>query len=233
MPPLTRIICLANSWKHGDTCIAGIEPRTGKWIPPVSKLDDGRIPRNTRLVLGKEPQLLDILEIPLAQTGPDFGFASENRSLLPGSWRPAKRVQPADVLKYCENTPYILHNSLRYVTVPFLQALPFPQRQTLQLVHAVEFHVRSAERARGSKQWKGTLVTARGECLKDAGITDPVFVEKLEAGYRPQNSCLVTVSLSMPHRPPNWEGDDPCWKLIAGVTELDERSQMQEVETVI
>ncbi|WP_332955721.1 hypothetical protein [Microcoleus sp. AR_TQ3_B6] len=40
--------------------------------------------------------------------------------------------------------------------------------------------------------------------------------------YRPQKACLVTVSLSMPWRPDDWEGDDPCWKLIAGVVELPE-----------
>jgi hypothetical protein len=30
------------------------------------------------------------------------------------------------------------------------------------------------------------------------------------------------VSLSMPWRPDDWEEDDPCWKLIAGVVELPE-----------
>ncbi len=31
------------------------------------------------------------------------------------------------------------------------------------------------------------------------------------------------ISLSLPHRPSDdWEGDDPCWKLIAGVIELSE-----------
>jgi hypothetical protein len=29
----------------------------------------------------------------------------------------------------------------------------------------------------------------------------------------------------MPWRPGDWEGDDPCWKLIAGVIELPEPSQ--------
>jgi len=28
--------------------------------------------------------------------------------------------------------------------------------------------------------------------------------------------------LSLPHIPPNWEGEEPCWKLIAGVMELSE-----------
>ena len=28
------------------------------------------------------------------------------------------------------------------------------------------------------------------------------------------------MSLGLPHRPPSWKGEDPCWKLIAGVIEL-------------
>jgi Protein of unknown function, DUF488 len=32
---------------------------------------------------------------------------------------------------------------------------------------------------------------------------------------------LVTVSLSMPHTPPDWDGpNEPCWKLIAAIIEF-------------
>jgi hypothetical protein len=96
----TQVICLANSWKHSDRCIAGIEINTGKWIRPVTSLDDGRIPKHVRLVDNNEPESLDILEIPLAQTGPNFGFASENRLILPGTWRKIGKVQPTDLMKY-------------------------------------------------------------------------------------------------------------------------------------
>ena len=49
-----------------------------------------------------------------------------------------------------------------------------------------------------------------------AAITDPVFVTRLELGYRPGPDCLVTVSVGMPYPP----GGDRCWKLIAGVIDL-------------
>ncbi|MDJ0553135.1 MAG: hypothetical protein QNJ68_01565 [Microcoleaceae cyanobacterium MO_207.B10] len=84
---MTQIVCLANSWKNGERCIAGIEISSKKWVRPVSSLNDGRIPFNIRQIQGKEPQLLDILEIPLEDSGPDFGFQSENRSILPGEWQ--------------------------------------------------------------------------------------------------------------------------------------------------
>ena len=35
----TKIICLANFWKHGERCIAGINLNTKKWISPVSSLN--------------------------------------------------------------------------------------------------------------------------------------------------------------------------------------------------
>ena len=78
------------------------------------------------------------------------------------------------------------------------------------------------ERQKG--KWKGTLVTNTVIQLTDIRITDPVFEKRLQSGYLPKNPCLVTVSLGMPYRPPNWDVNDPdpCWKLIAGVIELSE-----------
>jgi hypothetical protein len=220
--PMTQIICLANSWKRGDRCIAGINSLKGKWIRPVSSLPDGQIPKEMRLIDGREPALLDVLEIPLAKTGPDFGFECENFSVLPGKWRKVGQVPPAYMNKYCDQEEYILHNEQRYVTVQFLQSLPVEQRRTLQLVKALEFSVRNTgKRFEGGEKWEGSILTTTRQRLTTT-ITDPVFTRKLELGYRPQNPCLVTVSLSMPWRPIDWEGGDPCWKLIAAVVELPE-----------
>jgi hypothetical protein len=219
---MTRIICLANSWKRGERCIAGINELQGKWVRPISDLPDGQIPKEMRQIDRLEPALLDVLDIPLAKTGPDFGFESENLSILPGKWRQVGKVPPAYLLKYCNSQAYILHNDLRYVTVEYMQSLPKCDRLTLQLVKAVRFTVKKLiQRFEGGNKWEGSIVTKYNQRLT-ATITDPVFIRKLELGYRPQKACLVTVSLSMPWRPDDWEGDDPCWKLIAGVIELPE-----------
>jgi hypothetical protein len=122
---LTRIIVLANSLKHGDFCLAGIDLRTGRWVRPVTNLDDGRV-RSSDIRTGMHPpRLLDILDIP---------------------------------------------------------------------------------------------------------ITDPVFCRRLTTGHEPSASCLLTMSLSMPHKPPEWQADNPpaCWKLIAGIIELEEPTIREE-----
>ena len=232
MPPLTRIICLANSWKHGERCIAGIHPITGKWIRPVSQLPEGQVPKEMRLINRREPALLDILEIPLDKTGDNFGFESENLSISPGKWRKIGQFSPGDMIKYCSREEYILHNNRRYVTIQFLQSLPVEMRTTLQLVKAVVLSVKAVGNRfnEGGEKWEGSLVTDWGKRLTTT-ITDPIFTRRLELGYRPQNPCLVTVSLSMPWRPPNWEGDDPCWKLIAAAIELPDEGNSSKIDT--
>jgi hypothetical protein len=221
MPSLKRIVCLANSWKLGERCIAGVDMDTGKWVRPVcdnSYPKDGRVPRSIRLIGGREPRLLDVLQIPLASTGNDFGFECENLSVASGEWKFLGQVQPTALVRIRSNFPYILHNSSKYVNPSALRALPFPQRRTLQLIRASSFSVTKS--SQGNTGWRGTLRTINGQTLKDAKITDPVFAERLEAGYQPTGSYWVTVSLSMPWAPTDDWSEAPCWKLIAGVIEV-------------
>ncbi|MCC3413786.1 MAG: hypothetical protein JGK24_16475 [Microcoleus sp. PH2017_29_MFU_D_A] len=219
---MTRIICLANSWKRGDRCIAGINEINGNWVRPISDLPDGQIPKEIRQINRLEPALLDVIDIPLANTGPDFGFECENLSIIPGKWQHVGKVSSAYLLKYFRDRAYILHNDLRFVTVDYMQSLPREERITLQLIKAVKFTVRMVgKRFESGNKWEGSIVTAYNQKLT-ATITDPVFTRRLDLGYRPEKACLLTISLSMPWRPDDWEGDDPCWKLIAGVIELEE-----------
>jgi hypothetical protein len=219
---MTQIICLANALKYGDRCIAGIDPTTGEWIRPISGLADGRITPEMRLIDGQEPALLDVLEIPLGE--PNL-TELENRSLLPGVWKRVGQVAPSEVLPYCSHDSEILHNSEKYVTVTVLNALPLSEKRTVQLVYAQEFLVSSKPKVEGGRSWKGSLVTKTGQTLKSAIITDPVLIDRLESDNFLQTPCLVTVSLGMPHRPTTgWQGDDPCWKLITGAVELNQRS---------
>lgn len=229
MPSLKRIVCLANSWKLKERCIAGIDLDTGRWIRPVCEQyqNDGRVPREIRLVEGREPELLDIIAIPLADTGNDFGFESENLTILQGQWQLLGKASPINLLSFCINYPHILHNSNKYVNVSYLESLPFYERRTLQLIHVIDFFVQSKESVNGAIEWKGTLKTSSEQNLIEAKITDPVFVKKLESGYQIKGEYLVTVSLSLPWAYDNWEGEPPCWKLIAGVIEISNAGNLQ------
>lgn len=220
----TRLVVLANSWKHSDWCIAGIDLDTGAWVRPVTTLPDGRVPKSAMKLNGYFPKLLDIIELPLAPTGPDYGFEKENKTILPGQWLHHGRMCPADLQPYAKSTEdCILHNDESLVSLEVLQGKPLKDRYSLQLIHACDFKARaSIKRTNGETTWQG-IFTSKGTCFSTR-ITDPMFIGKTTAGYRPIPNCLLTMSLSMPYKPPEWDEEKApaCWKLIAGVIELAE-----------
>jgi hypothetical protein len=216
---LTRIVVLANSWKHQDWCLAGIDMATGKWVRPVTALNDGRIPQSDMKLDGYFPVLGDVLDIPLAESGPDFGFECENRTILPGSWRHCGKVKPANISKHATRPYYVLHNGIRYVDPKELQRKPIEKRTTLELIHVDKLGTKDDKKSSGDKsRWKG-VIPCGGHQL-DIRITDPVFCEKLDKGYKPAGPCVLTMSLSMPFKS-NAHAEALCWKLIAGVIELE------------
>jgi serine/threonine protein kinase/very-short-patch-repair endonuclease len=220
-PVSRQIICLENSWKEKERCISGIDINTGKWVRPVCDdlyPEDGRVSREIRLVQGREPELLDILEIPLANTGKDFGFQSENLSISSGKWKLLGKASPSNVLAYYKDFPYILHNSLKYVSPSEMRALPVEQRHTVQLVQPKRFSVFSS--GNSNRKWKGSIELANGQISENMTITDQVFIKKLDGGYLPNENCLVVVSLNMPWAAQDWKGEKRCWKLIASVIDL-------------
>lgn len=230
---MKRIICLANARKKDAFCIAGVDPSTGIWVRPVSALDDGRIEQSQMLANGDLPRPGELLEIPLSETGPDFGYEQENRSIIDGDWKSVGTVPSQALFAYRSSEKYILHNSEPYVTKEYLAGLPDGMRSTLQLVEAFEFEAfHSVQNGAGTVKWNAGFVNPSGERLTSR-IVDTFFIEKLEKGYRPARHCLVTVMLSEPFRPKNWEGNEtPCWKLIAGVFELEQGKWSDQTATV-
>jgi hypothetical protein len=215
-----RLVCLANSWKESGRCIAGIELETGSWVRPVSNRPHGVVPAAWTMVDGRAIGMLDIVEIPLNKTGPDFGFERENRLIESGTWRVVGKLSPADIEKYCESDRPFLHNNYKYVGKGFIGGLPFEERQTLQLVKVDEVCIRHKTRTGGNAKWELSFAMPNGQ-VRWLGVTDPFFCQKLEQGHCPSGPLLLTLSLSLPYTPPDWgEPPDPCWKLVAGVIEL-------------
>ncbi len=225
---MTRLVVLANSWKHSDWCIAGIDLNTGAWVRPVTGLDDGRVPKAAMRLKGYFPQLRDIIELPLAESGPGYGFEKENKTLLPGEWVRHGKLPPEALLPYARSPELVLYTPGNCVPLTLLQQKPETERHSLELVHTTTFRIRKArKRDTGEPTWQGILRLDGSDLA--LRITDPVLVGKLSAGYVPGANCLLTLSLSMPYTPPDYGNDceTACWKLIAGVIELQESGEKQ------
>ena len=82
---MAQIICLANSYKGGgQRCVAGIDMCTKEWVRPFnSRGHEGAI-GSERLIKGHEPQILDVLDIPIGGESENYGCQPENRILLSG-----------------------------------------------------------------------------------------------------------------------------------------------------
>jgi hypothetical protein len=210
---MVKIICLANSKKNGDRCIAGIDICTGKWIRPVSDLDDGRVPINQCLINQEEPQLLDLLDIPLEYTRTG-NYECENLRLLNGEWKKLGRVLPNSLFNYCEQE-FFYNQYPQAVPKSFLDSLSPDEKRTLQLVKATIKQIRKNK----YDKWEASLSISNLQTLT-AKVTDVTMIHKLNQGLNIQGKeYFFTISLAQPWRK-NDSDELSCWKLIAGVIEL-------------
>ncbi len=211
-----RIVCLANSYKHNERCIAGIDVETGKWVRPVSSREDRAITKTMRAINGKEPQILDVLEIPLENHGPDEGCQPENRLLKPSQWRIVDRTKPEKLLEYCEDDSVILHNHKDRVSPDFFSAAPKEKWKSLQLIH--NGNVAFEHDWFNRRKWRAYFQDGKGNHL-GLKVTDPVILGRLNLGDKISKDCILTISLATAWSP-NRITPKRCYKLVAGVVEL-------------
>ena len=214
---MASIICLANSYKGGGRrCIAGIDSKTGEWVRPISRGAEKAIDWSIRKVDEAEPKILDVLEIPLEDSGPDEEYQPENRFLTSGRWQKIGQLEPQDLLKYCEDDSVILHNHQDYVSPELLSEKASSERKSLQLIHSE--NAKFNRDLYDNKKWRVCFQYGRKKYL-DLKLTDVVLSDRLRKNEKISNECILTISLATP-----WRRDEKtperCYKMVAGVVEL-------------
>lgn len=208
---MAEIIILANSVKPGGHCMAGIDNQSGEWIRPISRKNRA-IPSS---VAGKI-ELLDVVEIPLASDRPRDRYQRENRFVESWDWKVSGNVSSRDILRYCEDNTIILHSHNDSVAPEVLEALPFEQWKSLQLVRAdVGFERDSWNRNR----WRASFNDVSGNVLY-LKVDYPEIVARLNNNEEIGSDCILTISLAGPWAPPGGSQPERCYKLVAGVIEL-------------
>jgi hypothetical protein len=111
---LKRIVCLANSRKMSERCLAGKELGAGSsppWIRPVSSRPTQEVPLTLRRYGdGSEPKVLDVVEVPLLHHEPK-SHQQENWLLDPARrWARAGRVTWDQAATFAEDPPALWDN---------------------------------------------------------------------------------------------------------------------------
>jgi len=208
---MARIICLANSFKGGGRCIAGIDLETGRWLRPIGRGRgyEGAI-GSERLIDRSEPKLLDILDIPLGGNADDLGCQPENRVLRPGPWRKVGEIDKDDVMQYTEETDRLLHNCDKNVPLSeFESNIPKTEWKSLQLIHVINacFSKNPWDKTECNFFYSGHWYLLKTTC------------PEAEQYIGSKAKYVLTISLGGPYRRKP-QDDLCCWKMVAGVIRL-------------
>ena len=219
--PTWDVICLANSWKHGGRCVAGLRTDGGGWVRPVSREAEGVLhPWHYTLATGGEAVLLDVLQMRLTQPQPD-PHHPENWLMSYGLWDLAARPLPPLAWELVWNSltpgPALLGDCEDRIAYAALEKRPVPASLALVRPEGLSWQVRQSASS-GKRQTRAVF------CLAGAWynlpLTDPVRLQSLVSyplGCYPEDQAetLLTVSLSEP-----FARDGFCYKLVAAVIAL-------------
>ncbi len=222
MPTVKRLVCLANSRKNAGRCIAGKEMssdvKLGQWIRPVSNRENEAVSEGERFYGdGTDPELLDIIEIPLLRPKPK-GYQRENWLLNPSrQWRKVGRLGWDNLTQLADPDAPLWTNGFHswggendQVPVEIVGA----HDTSLRMVRVDDLTVTVAEPSRPSANYP--ILRGRFSHCNETycfRITDPAIESgSVDLPYReyPVGERYLTVSLGEP-----FEGN--AYKLIAAI----------------
>jgi hypothetical protein len=212
---MTLMICLANSFRDGGRCVAGVDLETAEWIRPVPP-GGGAIPVSETVIEGRPLSILDVVELTVESARMDTEFQRENRVMPEYNWRRVTRLDSRFVIGIMEQESPILFNYDDKVYVSTLKQLPPNEWRSLQLVWPSDLDFQRDSRS--SSAWRANFSDSAG-CRYSLRVTDPEVCERLQGGKSIKAGSLLTISLTLPWLPRNASGKR-CHKLVAGVIEV-------------
>jgi hypothetical protein len=208
-----HFVCLANSYKEGGRCLAGIILENGspvmqngkpKWIRPVSQTAHGEVPSH----LVSHINLLDVVKIEIISSVPD-GYQSENVLFDTNSITITDKFPVIDIISLCDNSHTTLFGNKGGAVTPENAAL---LSTSLRMIKVVNFNV-VEKKYEDNPNPKLRLSFTFSGVSYEIPITDPAFLSayKLNKDLISNSSDVFSViSLGVLHQ--NWHS-----KLVAGI----------------
>ena len=222
MLTVKRVVCLANSRKMAGRCVAGKEiserGHAGSWIRPVSNRENESVSERERCYAdGAEPELLDVIEVPLFNPKPKT-YQQENWLLNPSrQWRKVGQAAWDDLAQLADPDARLWTNGFNSRggendQVP--EDIATAHNTSLRLLRVADLTVTVSEPSRPSANYpilRGRFTHCdETYCFR---VTDPVSESgsvDLRYGEYPVGERYLTVSLGEP-----FEGN--AYKLIAAI----------------
>lgn len=226
------IICLANSYKHGGRCIAGVSIEDGAWIRLRGNSPDGALqPLEYALDDGTEPRLLDVVEVELHLAQPSASHP-EDWQIAPVRWRliqrPATAKQWTALTGKKAKSKSILHDYRDRIAAWELKYKPLQSSLCLICPSEIYWWVREDK---GKRRYRA--VFHHNYVTYDLALTDPRWLDRLkllpEGVYPhtdfadPAAETWCTISLSELYFGFHY-------KLVAGVIVCDDAAQKARIE---
>lgn len=216
MTIVKRIVCLANSRKGGERCVAGVEILNGVsrgWVRPVSNHAHQEISwAERRYRSGGDPELLDIVDIPMLKHSPK-GYQRENWLLdSGGQWEKSGVFEWSDLYKLVETNDTLWPNGYHKNNDRIPDREANKEIDSLRLIHVDGLRLRWE---RGERRWGIRGYFNFAEKDYSLSVTDP-HIEQRYGAQKNQvhrlGGCFLTISLGEPFY-------GYCYKLIAAVME--------------
>ncbi len=210
----TRFICLANSFKEGGRCLAGIELDVNnipviiegrpKWIRPVCNTGHGEIPNH----IAENLSILNIIEFDI-KTVPPQGYQSENVTFNENSIRVIGNFNRNHLVNFCDNRDLIFGNRGKAVSQDIIGNL----NHSLLLISVTQFEVTQKVYEDRPDRPQTRLVFIYNGSSYDFPITDPAFLLRYQNNHNllaGVNQLYLSLSLGVV-----W--NDWYYKLVAGI----------------
>jgi len=212
---LIRFVCLANSFKEGGRCLAGIELDNNnnpkfengrpKWVRPICNTIHGEV--HTYLVA--HVHLLDIVEINVTGYPLEKSHQSENVLFRETSINVLGRFKPHDIEKLCDKRNMIFGSRGKALSEDAIGALPY----SLMLVNVDQFEVIEKMYDPKAERMKLRLIFSYKGSEYDLPITDPIFINNYQRNpqlTKDVANAYLCLSLAIAH-------NDLYYKLVPGI----------------
>jgi len=224
----TRFVCLANSFKEGGRCLAGIEldannnPRmvngNPKWIRPICNTPHGEV--HTHLV--SHINILDIIEVEITNYPETNNYQTENAYFRESSLRVIGNYDSDELDRLCDNRNLIFGNRGKAVSEEAIENTTF----SLMFIKVTTFEVIEKTYEDNPNKSQIRLVFSFNGNQYDLPVTDPVFLHRYQTNpdfLENYNQLYVSPSLAV-----EWKGW--YYKLIAGIILSENDDNANEIE---